>query len=56
MIETLAAKVVLARELDGLVKGRVADEADEVAIGNGDVFEVLELWGYFDDPAVTTLG
>jgi hypothetical protein len=55
MIQTLAAKVVLAGKLDRLVEGRVADEADEVAIGRGDVFEVLELGRYFDDSTVTTL-
>lgn len=56
MIETLAAKVVLTGELDGLVERGVADEADEVAVGRGDVFEVGELGGYFDDSAVATLG
>lgn len=55
VVETLAAEVVLAGELDGLVKGRVADQADEVAVGRGDVFEVLELGGCLDDSAVSTL-
>ena len=38
VIETLAAEVVVAGELDGLVEGGVADEAGEVAVGRGDVF------------------
>lgn len=54
VIETLAAKVVLAGKLDGPIEGRMANEADEVAVGRGDVFEVGELGGYFDDSAVTT--
>jgi hypothetical protein len=54
VIETLAAEVVLAGKLDGPIEGRMADEADEVAVGRGDVFEVGELGGYFDDSAVTT--
>jgi hypothetical protein len=56
MIETIATKVVFAGELNGLVEGGVADEADEVAVGRRDVFEVGELGRYFDDSAVTTLG
>ena len=55
MIETVAAEVVFAGELNGLVKGRVADEADEVAVGLGEVFEVLEFGWDFDDSAVSTL-
>lgn len=55
VIETLAAKVVVAGKLYGLIKRGVADEAGEVAVGRGDVFEVGELGGYFDDSAVTAL-
>jgi hypothetical protein len=56
VFEALAAEVVFAGELDGAVKGRVADEADEVAVGVGDVFEVLELGRDFNDATVTALG
>lgn len=55
MIETLAAEVMLAQELDGLIEGRVADQADQVAVGRGYVFERLELGGHFDDSALSTL-
>lgn len=55
MVETLAAEVVFARELDGPIKRRVAYEADEVAVGLGEVFEVLEFGRDFDDSAVSTL-
>lgn len=48
VVETFAAKVVFAGELDGLVKGRMTDEADEVAVGFAEVFEVLELGRDFD--------
>jgi hypothetical protein len=55
MIETVAAEIVLAGQLDGLVEGGVADEADEVAVGRGDVFERGELGRDFDDAAASTL-
>lgn len=55
MVETLSAKVVLAGQLDGLVEGRVADEADEVAVGRGDVFERLEFGRDFDGSALSML-
>ena len=55
MIEALAAKVVLARELDRLIKGRMADQADEVAVWLGDVLEVLDFGRDLDDSAVSTL-
>jgi hypothetical protein len=54
VVETLPAEVVVAGKLDGLVEGRVADQADEVAVGRGDVFEVLEFGGYFGNAAVST--
>lgn len=56
MVEAFAAEVMFARELDGLVKGRVADEADEVAVGVGEVFEVLEFGRDLDDAALSALG
>lgn len=56
MVKAFAAKVVFAGELNRLVKGRVADEADEVAVGLAEVFEILELWRDFDHAAVSTLG
>lgn len=56
VLEAFSAEVVVAGELDGLLKGRVADEADEIAVGGADVFERLELGGDFDGPAVSTLG
>lgn len=52
VVEAFAAKVVLARELDGAVKGRVADEADEVAVGVGEIVEVLEVGSDLEDAAV----
>ena len=48
MVEAFAAKVVFAGELNRLVEGRVADEADEVAVGFAEVFEALELGWDFD--------
>ena len=39
MFDADAAEVVLAGKADGLVEWRVADEADQVAIGRGDVVE-----------------
>jgi hypothetical protein len=56
MLEALAAEVVLAGQLDGLLKGRVADEADEVAVGRGHVLERLELGRDLDNAAVASLG
>jgi hypothetical protein len=55
MVEAVAAEVVLAGQLDGPVEGRVTDEADEVAVGRGDVFERGEFGGHFDDAAAATL-
>jgi len=55
MLETVMAEVVLARQLDGLVKGRVADEADEVAVGRRHVLEGRELGRDLDDAAAATL-
>lgn len=55
MVETFSAKIVFAGQLHGLVEGGMADEADEVAIGGGDVFEGLELGRDFDDAASPTL-
>ena len=55
MVETVTTKGVLAGQLDGLVEGGVADEADEVAVGLADVVEGLELGGHFDDAAPATL-
>lgn len=55
MIKTLSTEVVLAGELDGLIEGRVADQADEVAVWGGRVFEGLELGRDFDDSALSTL-
>lgn len=56
MVEAVAAKVVFARQLDGLIKGCVADEADEVAVGFGEVFEVLEFGRDLDDATLSALG
>lgn len=55
VLEAVAAEVVLAGQLDGLVEGRVADQADEVAVGGGDVLERLQLGRDFDDSAASTL-
>jgi len=55
MIEALAAKVVLARELNGLIKGRMAYQAHEVAVWLGNVLEVLDFGRDLDDSAVSTL-
>lgn len=55
MLEAVVAEVVLAGQLDGPIEGRVADEADEVAVGRGDVLEGRELGRDFDDPAAATL-
>lgn len=56
MVEAVAAEVVFARKLDGLVKGCVADEADEVAVGFGEVFEVLEFGRDLDYATLSALG
>lgn len=45
MLETLAAEEVAADELDGAVEGRVADEADEVAVGLGHVLDEVQVGG-----------
>lgn len=55
MLEAVAAEVVLAGQLDGLVEGRVADEADEVAVRRGDVLERGEFGRDFDDAAAAAL-
>lgn len=55
MVEAVAAEVVLAGQLDGPVEGRVADEADEVAVGGGDVFEGGEFGRHLDDAAAAAL-
>ena len=43
MVEAVAAEEVAAQELDGAGEGRVADEADEVAVGRRDVLEQVEV-------------
>jgi hypothetical protein len=55
MVETCAAEVVFARELNGLIKGRVADQADEVAVGRRDVLEGLHLGRQLDASALSVL-
>jgi hypothetical protein len=55
MLEAVVAEAVLAGQLDGLVEGRVADEADEVAVGRRHVLERGELGREFDDAAAAAL-
>jgi hypothetical protein len=55
VLEAVVAEVVLAGQLDGLVKGCVADEADEVAVGRRHVLEGRELGRGFDDAAAASL-
>jgi hypothetical protein len=55
MLEAVVAEVVLAGQLDGLVEGRVADEADEVAVGRRHVLERGELGRDFDGAAAAAL-
>jgi hypothetical protein len=43
MLETVGTEVVLAGKGDGLVEGGVADEADEVAVGRGDIVEHMDV-------------
>lgn len=43
MVETVAAEEVTTYEQDGAGKGRVADEADEVAVRRRDVLEEVEV-------------
>lgn len=43
MVEAVAAEEVAADELNGAVEGRVADEADEVAVGGVEVLEEVQV-------------
>lgn len=43
MVEALTAEEVAAEELDGTIEGRMADEADEVAVRLRDVFEEVQV-------------
>lgn len=55
MVEAVTTEEVAAEELDGLVKGRVADEADEVAVGFGNVFEEVQVGGLLRDGGAAVL-
>ena len=55
MVETVAAEVVFAGELDGLVEGRVAYEADKVAVAGSGVLDEVDVGGDFGDSALSTL-
>ena len=55
MVQTLTAEVMLAGKLDGLVEGRVADEADQVAVARGHVLEQVDVGWELCDAALSTL-
>lgn len=55
VLEADAAEVVLAGQADGLVKGRMADEADEVAVAGGDILQQVGVGGDFGNAALSTL-
>jgi hypothetical protein len=53
--EAFTAEVVVTGELDGLIEGRVADEADEVAIGRGAIFEQVDVGRLFGNGTLAVL-
>lgn len=55
MVEAVAAEEVAAHELGGLVEGRVAYEADEVAVGGGDVLEEVQVGRLLGDGGASVL-
>ena len=55
VLEALAAEVVLAGQLDGLVEGGVADQTHEVAVGVRRVLEGGHFGGQFEASALATL-
>lgn len=55
VLQAVVAEVVLAGQLDGLVEGGVADEADEVAVGRRHVLEGGVFGRDLDDAAAATL-
>jgi hypothetical protein len=55
VVQALAAEVVVAGEADGAVEGRMADEADEVAVAGGDVVELVHVGRDLGDAALAKL-
>lgn len=55
MLKALAAEVVLAGQLDGLVEGGVADQTHEIAVRGRRVLEGRHFGGHFEAFALATL-
>ena len=55
MMEAFATEIVSTGELNRLIKRRVADQADEVAIAGGDVFELVDVGRDLGEATLPTL-
>lgn len=56
MVEAFSAEVVFASQPNRSIERGVADEANEIAVGFGHVFERLEFGRDFGDAALAALG
>lgn len=55
MFEAISTEEMFASELDGFIKGRVADEADQIAVCRPNVFEKVDVWWLLGDGALAVL-